>query len=151
MILEGQTDPHAPDSLVCFTIGAFSYALDVTLVREVTKIASIYPVPSVPAPILGVISLRGATLALVDATQLLALPASTSSTALVIAGNQPPICALLIGRVIGVVRFDKALFTAARRDLDPPEVLGSLEDARGPLRVLDPSYLLHKLDELRFR
>src|SRR4029434_6886838 len=54
------------DSVVCFDIAEHTYALDVSVVREVVRIDKLLPVPRTPAPVAGVFALRGATVALVD-------------------------------------------------------------------------------------
>ena len=150
---------HRPDarrtieSLVCFSLSGRSYALDVALVREVVTLGTVFPVPQAPAPIAGVFSLRGATVALVDTTTLLGIqPADQRVTALVIVRNHQTVCALTIDRVAGVTRYVDAHFIHADPEREPPEVLGFMPDERGGLlTVLDSARLLGALDRLRFR
>ena len=146
--------PAALESLVCFTLAGRAYALDVDVVREVIHVGAVVAVPSAPAAIAGVVSLRGATVALVDTPQLLALPAPGEARrlALVIARQHGTMCAITIDRVIGVVRFVHANFIAGERPREPPEIAGFLPDERaGLVTVLSPRVLLEAIDRLRFR
>jgi chemotaxis signal transduction protein len=138
---------------VCFSISTRSYALDVALVREVVTVGTVFPVPQAPAPVAGVFSLRGATVALVDTPRLLGIASTESrTTALVIVRNHQTVCALTIDRVIGVTRFVDGHFISADPEREPPEVLGFMPDERGGLlTVLDSALILGALNRLRFR
>jgi len=141
------------ESLVCFSISSRAYALDVALVREVVTVGAVFPIPQAPAPVAGVFSLRGATVALVDTPTLLGISASPArTTALVIVRNHQTVCALTIDRVIGVTRFVEGQFIRADAEREPPEVLGFMPDERGGLlTVLDSALILGALNRLRFR
>jgi chemotaxis signal transduction protein len=141
------------ESLVCFTISGRSYALDVALVREVVTIGTVFPVPQAPAPVAGVFSLRGATVALVDTPTLLGIAATEArETGLVIVRNHQTVCALTIDRVLGVTRFIESNFIHADPEREPPEVMGFMPDANGALlTVLDSTLVLGALNRLRFR
>lgn len=141
------------ENLVCFSISSRPYALDVALVREVVTVGAVFPVPRAAAPIAGVFSLRGATVALVDTPTLLGIVSSSArTTALVIVRNHQTVCALTIDRVIGVARFVEDRFIAADPEREPPEVLGFMPDERGGLlTVLDSALVLGALNRLRFR
>jgi chemotaxis signal transduction protein len=141
------------ESLVCFSMSGRSYALDVALVREVVTVGTVFPVPQAPAPVAGVFSLRGATVALVDTPTLLGITSNDArATALVIVRNHQTMCALTIDRVIGVTRFVDGHFISADPEREPPEVLGFMPDERGGLlTVLDSALILGALNRLRFR
>lgn len=138
---------------MCFVIAGRPYAFDVALVREVVQVGIVFPVPSTQKCILGVFSLRGATVALVDTSKLLDLPTGDEpATALVIVRNHQTVCALTIDRVVGVTRFVDAHFIAADPEREPPEVIGFMPDERGGLlTVLDSNVILGALNRLRFR
>jgi two-component system chemotaxis response regulator CheV len=138
------------ENLVCFTVGPASFALDVQFVREVTRISSIHPLPHVPREVIGAVGLRGLTLALVDAARILDLPPVTPNQALVIVREAQPICALGVERVTGIAHFEAAQFTG-RASTDPTHITGVLQDARGPLCVLDGTRILELLDGLHAR
>lgn len=146
--------PHAAiESLVCFMLAQRAFALDVNLVREVVNVGAVFPVPNAAAPIVGVCSLRGATVALVDTCHLLALPPTSSrALALVIARRHQTLCAITIDRVIGVARFVRSHFIVGDPEREPPEVAGFMPDERsGLLTVLNSSVVLGAIDRLRFR
>jgi len=156
---DSQSVPPAPpsyaaiESLVCFLLANRAYALDVNLVREVVNVGAVFPVPNVAASIAGVFSLRGATVALVDTSRLLALPTTGSrALALVIARQHQTLCAITIDRVIGVARFVPSHFIVGDPEREPPEVLGFMPDERGGLlTMLNSSVILGAIDRLRFR
>lgn len=140
------------DSVVCFVVDGKSYALDVTVVREVVSIDKVLPVPRTAPAIIGVFAMHGATMALVDTRIVFGLPpAPTATTALVVARGHRAICGITIDRVIGVTRFSEATFTPAVRGREPPQIAGFMADERGALvTVLDTSILMHALEALRF-
>ena len=143
----------AIESLVCFMLANRAYALDVTLVREVVNVGTVFPVPNAAAPIAGVFSLRGATVALVDTSRLLALQTSDSrALGLVISRQHQTVCAITIDRVIGVTRFVQGNFIVGDPEREPPEVVGFMPDERaGLVTVLQSSAVLAAIDRLRFR
>ena len=141
------------ESLVCFTVANRAYALDGSLVREVVAVSAVFPVPKMPAPVLGVFSLRGATVALIETSLLLDLGAGGEpAAALVIVRNHQTVCGLTIDRVIGVSRFIERNFIPADTGREPPEVIGFMPDERsGLVTVLDSGVVLSALNRLRFR
>jgi len=143
----------AIESLVCFTIANRAYALDVSLVREVVAVGAVFPVPKMPAPVLGVFSLRGATVALIETSLLLDLGAGGEpAAALVIVRNHQTMCGLTIDRVIGVRRFIERNFIPADAGREPSEVVGFMPDEHsGLVTVLDSGVVLSALNRLRFR
>jgi len=146
---------HEMESIVCFVVGGRSYAVDVSLVREVVNVGTVFPVPKTPSPVAGVFSLRGATVALVDTSRLLGLAASAPDTqpvALILVRNHQTICGLTIDRVIGVTRFVVSHFIPANPEREPDEVIGFMPDERGGLlTVLDSTVIINALNRLRFR
>ena len=89
--------PQAQRVLV-FTLDGARYALPVERVREIVRHRSITPVPRVPAAVLGVISLRGQVIQVIDPRPRLALPAARpgSSARIVVAHDGE-------GRVAGIL------------------------------------------------
>ena len=139
--------------LVCFVINNRPYAIDVSLVREVVNVGTVFPVPNAATSIAGVFSLRGATVALVDTSQLLGVAgADHRDVALVIVRNHQTMCALTIDRVVGVTRFEPSHFIPADPEREPAQVVGFMPDERGGLlTVLDSAVILDALNRLRFR
>jgi purine-binding chemotaxis protein CheW len=140
-----------PESLVCFSVGDQTYALDVAVVREVVTLDKLLPVPRTAAAILGAFALRGATIAVVDSAALFGLPtAPAAAVVLVLARAHRTLCALTIDRVVGVVRFAIAQFTPSVRGREPPQVAGFLAVDHGELvTVLDTPTVLRSTERLR--
>jgi chemotaxis signal transduction protein len=144
------------DSVVCFKLAKHTYALDVSVVREVVRVDKLLPVPRTPAPIAGVFALRGATIALVDARILFGRESSDPAAdghdnALIVARGHRTICGLTVDAVLGVVRFIEHNFTPAIPGREPEQVAGFLPDERGGLlTVLDASVIISSLERLRF-
>jgi chemotaxis signal transduction protein len=141
------------ESLVCFVVNNRTYGIDVDLVREVVTVGTIFPVPNAAPAIAGVFSLRGATVALVDTSLLLALEGGDQrEIALIVVRNHQAVCGLTIDRVVGVTRFVQTNFIPADLEREPAQVVGFMPDERGGrLTVLDSTVILDALTRLRFR
>jgi purine-binding chemotaxis protein CheW len=96
----------APVPRACVVLlGGRPFAVDVAQAREVVVIDAITPVPGAPAPLVGVMNLRGAVLPVVEARPLLGLPVRGGggrARALVVADGERR-AAVLIERVLGLV------------------------------------------------
>jgi len=73
---DGAGSIHAQRLLV-FELDATPYALPVERVREIVRWKPITPVPRLPAEVLGVISLRGRVIQVIDLRRRLSLPAGS--------------------------------------------------------------------------
>lgn len=94
--------------MLSFQLGAEEYAIPVGRIREVLTPRDITPVPRTPEHILGVCSLRGAVLPIVDLGRRLGLPQSLQderSRIIVTAFDEDERIGLSVDRVKGVVRF----------------------------------------------
>jgi purine-binding chemotaxis protein CheW len=85
------------------------YALPVERVREIVRLRPITPVPRVPEAVLGVISLRGEIVQVIDLRRRLALPAAEEPTSrrrriVVLHGPDGQMAGLLVDRVSEVLR-----------------------------------------------
>jgi purine-binding chemotaxis protein CheW len=98
--------PTLREEYVTFRLDAEEYAVAIERVREVIKAPPITEVPRAPAHILGVVTVRGEVVAVVDPRRRLGLPAADPATAskivIVDAGDGP--CGLLVDRITSVVR-----------------------------------------------
>lgn len=97
--------------MLAFLLGAEEYVLPVDRVREVLTPREITPVPHTPDHILGVCSLRGTVLPVIDLNRRLRLAAAArdeKSRIIVIGLEQDEQVGLLVDRVRGVVRFPAA-------------------------------------------
>jgi purine-binding chemotaxis protein CheW len=94
-----------------FAMGGRTFAVDVRETREVMTLDAIGAVPGAPAPLLGVVNLRGSVLAIADAGPLLALaptPPRSGSPAIVLAAGGLQ-AAVPIDSVLGLEWFDAPL------------------------------------------
>jgi purine-binding chemotaxis protein CheW len=92
--------------LLSFRIGGEEYAVRVADVREVMKVRGLTPVPNVPDYILGVTSLRGAMLPVLDLSKRLGLEAGDrgeKARILVVKAEEEDV-GLMVDRVTGVFK-----------------------------------------------
>jgi purine-binding chemotaxis protein CheW len=95
------------EEYLTFLLGREEYAIAIERVREVVKAPPITEVPRAPAHILGVVTVRGEIVAVVDPRRRLGLPGEppaggAARIVIVDAGDGP--CALLVDAVASVVR-----------------------------------------------
>lgn len=62
-----------PTGFLCFTLGEEEYGVDLKLVAQVVKPPAVTWVPRLPSHFLGIVSIRGAVVTLVDLRQLMGL------------------------------------------------------------------------------
>jgi purine-binding chemotaxis protein CheW len=93
------------EDFVVLELARQQYALSVRQVREVLPRAALTALPSAPAGVLGVLSLRGVLLPVVDLRQRLKLPAAPPSVGqrIVVTELQRATVGLLVDAVIGIV------------------------------------------------
>jgi purine-binding chemotaxis protein CheW len=99
--------PLAREEYLTFLLGPEEYAVAIERVREVVRAPPITEVPRAPAHVLGVVTVRGEVVAVVDPRRRLGLaPApheeGEGKVVIVDAGDGP--CGLLVDRVASVVR-----------------------------------------------
>jgi purine-binding chemotaxis protein CheW len=97
----------APEiEMLAFRLGAEEYALLVEQVREVIKLWEITSVPNAPDYVLGVISLRGKVLPVVDLCKRLGLPPGVKDekSRIIVVSLDDEETGLIVERVTGVVR-----------------------------------------------
>jgi len=97
----------AREEFLTFLLGAEEYAVAIERVREVVRAPPITEVPRAPAHILGVVTVRGEVVAVVDPRRRLGLPhecpaEGEGKVVIVDAGDGP--CGLHVDRVASVVR-----------------------------------------------
>ena len=109
----GTAQPEQPQQeqemeMLAFLLGSEEYVVPVDQVHEVLTPKEITPVPHVPEHILGVCSLRGMVLPIVDLRRRLGLGAAQQddkSRIVVVSLGQDDMVGLAVDRVRGVVRF----------------------------------------------
>jgi purine-binding chemotaxis protein CheW len=97
----------AREEFLTFLLGAEEYAIAIERVREVVRSPPITEVPRAPAHILGVVTVRGEVVAVIDPRRRLGLPPARPAegegkVVIVDAGEGP--CGLHVDRVASVVR-----------------------------------------------
>ncbi len=84
------TQPEEEIRVCLFTIGEDTYAIPVELLTEIIIPQNIFPVPTTPPHVLGVINLRGNIVPIVDIRETLSLsqnPATTNQIAIIKQGT----------------------------------------------------------------
>jgi purine-binding chemotaxis protein CheW len=92
--------------VLAFSLGGEEYALDILRIREIIKLRPITEVPRAPSFILGIISVRGQVLPVMDLRLRLRLPARppTPAARILIATRDGEAQGLLVDQVRQVVR-----------------------------------------------
>ena len=99
--------------LLAIELGGVPYAVPVDRVREIVGLRPITPVPRVSADVLGVISLRGEIVMVIDARrrlQLLPAPPTRSSRIVLVVGDDGRRAGILVDAVIAVLRVGEDAF-----------------------------------------
>jgi purine-binding chemotaxis protein CheW len=140
-----------------FWLGGQRYALDTVDVVEVVTLAQLVPVPLSPPWLLGLSSLRGTPLPVVELPLVLSLPLTDPPAD---AGGRPALVmrvddvllASRVDRIEAVYAFEGARFESAGPG-ESPAVRGLLEVGRGtgPATLLDHDELERRVNELRAR
>jgi chemotaxis signal transduction protein len=139
---------------VVFWVGSQCLALQIDVVREVVDTPRVLPVPMAPPAVLGIASLRGTILSVLDTELLLSRPAMTGVAAklLVLVQDGKPISGLAVDRVHGVVALPRADFLQDHSAAHHLLIIGYHPGVPGQLTaVLGTEPLLHHLDAMRLR
>lgn len=132
--------------LLAFRLGSEEYALLVEQVREVIKLWEITAVPNTPDYVLGVISLRGRVLPVVDLCTRLGLPPGVRDgrTRIIIVSIDEEETGLIVDRVTGVIKLPQ-------EDVRPaPDTISQgagAEFLRGIARKNDKLYILLDIEK----
>ena len=128
---------------LCFELAGSPYALPVEDVREVARLRPITPLPRARHDLLGVISLRGQVLCVIDPRRRLGLPAAPPARGARIAIVAEPDGAsvgLLLDRVLGVLRGSAPPLRPA--GAGEPAAVGLIERGGRFVTLLDAAELL---------
>jgi purine-binding chemotaxis protein CheW len=112
-------------AVLTFIVGGETYGVDILTIREIIKLREVTEVPRTPGFLIGIITVRGAVIPVIDLRLRLRLPATPPTRAariLVVVRDGDPY-GLLCDAVSGVVRL-------AESDIEvPPSTLASGEGA----------------------
>lgn len=92
--------------LLAFKLGREMYAVPIDQVREVMKLWAVTPVPNSPGHVLGVTTLRGAVLPVIDLGRILGIPEGQrdDKSRIVVASINDERTGIVVDRVQGVMR-----------------------------------------------
>jgi purine-binding chemotaxis protein CheW len=99
-------------SLACFEARSRSYAVDVSLVREIVRSHQVTPLPSAPDLIDGVVELRGALVPVLDLGRVLAGDPSevTSQSRIVVLDSEGLLMGLCVDAATDVLAVHSSIF-----------------------------------------
>lgn len=108
--------------LLTMTIGSETYALAVDEVEEVVELRAITSIPNAPAPVSGIVSVRGTIVAILDVRDRLraSSPPPDADPRLVIVKDRGGMAGFAVDRVSRVLKCDPA-------EVEPPPALSSGE------------------------
>ena len=136
--------PAAETEMLAFLLSGEEYVIAVEQVNEVLKMWSLTPVPNAPEHILGVSSLRGTMLTIIDLGKRLGLGTATmneKSRVVVVTVDDEKV-GFIVDRVTGVVKLSPDLVRAV-----PETVEHGVEFLRGIARKDDRLFILLDLDK----
>jgi purine-binding chemotaxis protein CheW len=137
-------EPAVDTEMLAFLLSGEEYVVAVEQVNEVLKVWSLTPVPNAPEHILGVSSLRGTMLTIIDLGKRLGLGAAAmneKSRVVVVTVDDEKV-GFIVDRVTGVVKLSPDLVRAV-----PETVEHGVEFLRGIARKDDRLFILLDLDK----
>ncbi len=132
--------------MLSFRLGGEEYVIMVEQVREVLKLRETTPVPHAPAYVLGVISLRGAVLPVIDLGRRLGLAGGVrdEKSRIIVVGIGEEEAGLIVDRVTGVVRFPPEAVKPAPETIEQG---AGAEYLKGIARKEEKLYILLDLEK----
>jgi len=144
---ESPAQPEARKEYLGFFLGEEEYALEIESVREILRAPPIAEVPRAPQDVLGVVTVRGEVIPVLDPRRRLDLPARPAG-----AGHRVLVCqyrgtsvGVLVDRVSQVVRLPPSSIEARPQGIggaDPNTIAGIGRERDRLLIILDPGALL---------
>jgi purine-binding chemotaxis protein CheW len=108
---EAEVETRAQRELLVFVLEGATYALPIERVREIVRPRALTPMPHVPDAVLGVLSLRGEIVQVIDARRRLGLasvPPERASRVIVMTSERGDVTGLLVDGVREVLRVDES-------------------------------------------
>lgn len=111
------------EEYLCCRVAHEEYAISIMAIKEIVKPRDVTAVPRMPAFIMGVISLRGVIIPVMDMRLRLSLPLSTSKDRerIIVLRMDSGFCGVLVDEVIQVARIKKSSIE------EPPAVLAGID------------------------
>jgi chemotaxis signal transduction protein len=153
------TTTSSHDTVCAFWLGSRCYGVSTSIVGEVAAVEYVLPVPLAPAAIVGVFSLRGSPIALVDTEKVLGLPVQRESAqlrnpiALVVRTGANALAGLRIDRMESVVGLEHGQWSPRDWSAEHAAVGGFLElpERQLVITLLDSHAVIERLSALRYR
>lgn len=125
--------------LVTFVLGERTYALPISAVREVVRLAELATLPGMTPPLAGLLDLRGLSLPVLD---IRPEPSDRSDVLVLVDGDRE--YGFACDRVTAVVAEEllEAEETTGRHGMLPPYVVGVLRSPEGPVFSVDVSKMI---------
>jgi purine-binding chemotaxis protein CheW len=146
-IAEEETAPESQLELLTFVIAREQYAVDIERIVEIVTPRALTRIPNADASVVGIISLRGTIVTLVDVRKKLGHPPAgedTADTRIVVIDQHNEMIGFIVDRVLRVVK-------TGAETIEPHPVVHSTEldeSIRGVFRVSDALTILLDLDKL---
>ncbi len=148
-----QSSGGAAGRHVVFWVGKRCMSMPINDVREVVDLQRVCPVPASPPSVLGIVSLRGTVLAVLDAERLLSGTAMSTHSAkvLVMVRDSAVIGGLAVHRIEGVMVVPTGELLRSHVANPSPFVIG-YRDLRlaDVVAVIDTDHLFSHIASLRF-
>jgi len=141
---EAHVEVRAQRELLVFSLDGASYALPIERVREIVRLRALTPMPHVPAEVLGVLSLRGEIVQVIDARRRFGLPSAAparASRVIVMAGELGDVTGLLVDSVREVLRVEESELRAPT-NTDGGLITGLAPRGSGFVSVVAPERLV---------
>lgn len=130
------------DHYVVFSLDEQRYALRLSVVERVVHAVHVTPLAKAPSIVLGIVSLQGRIVPVVDVRQRFRLPARESklSDQIIFAHTKRRLIALWVDKVTGVIECSEGDVTHAGT------ILSGIDCVEGVIQLSDGLILLHDLD-----
>ena len=117
-------DARPTRAVLTFVVGGETYGLDILHIREIIKVVEVTEVPRAPAFLLGVISVRGVVIPVLDLRKRMRLDDTplTRAARILVVERDGGSYGLLVDAVTGVIRF-------AESEIEPPPSTLTVADA----------------------
>lgn len=128
---------------ITFLLDKEEYALDIRLVKEIIKPRELTDVPRAPKDIMGVISLRGAVIPIMNLRGRLGMPMKEGFERIIIVRDGASLLGLIVDNVKQVVRVPK-------NNIEPPPSVNTIdgEFIRGIGRYKGEMFILLELEKI---
>lgn len=139
-----ETTPEEAEAILVFLLAGEQYAFPLSVVREISRLRPITPLPGLPATVLGAAGLRGQVLPILSLRRMLALPESpeTEDSRLLIVQHGHVVAALLADQVQDIAALPRDALVPPPAGEALPFLQGIAHEERQVIRLLDLPRLL---------